>query len=137
MSCKVLISIINYRTPSLTLDCIRSVLDALDGQDGRIVVVDNASGDGSANVIADWIAQQPENTPIHLIRSEKNTGFSGGHNLAINSAKATYYLLLNSDAVLRPGFFHAILDTADATPKAGLIAPQIETDDGDIEVSCF
>lgn len=137
MTCKIAISIINYRTADMTLDCVRSVLDDIGDIDARVVVVDNASGDGSADVIAGWVAAQPDDTPVTLVRSEANSGFSGGHNLGMGAVEADYYLVLNSDAVLRPGFLARILATADVTPEAGLVAPQIETDDGDVQTNCF
>jgi GT2 family glycosyltransferase len=137
MTCRIAISIINYRTADLTLNCIQSVLAEMSDHDAQIVVVDNASGDGSAEEIADWIKAQPDGTPVTLVRSDKNTGFSGGHNLGLTAVEAQFYLVLNSDAILRPGFLTAILKAADENPKAGLIAPQIETEDGDIQVSCF
>ena len=137
MTCRIVISIINYRTGPMTIACVASVLADIGDLDAQVVVVDNASGDGSADQIADWITAQPADTPITLIRSEQNTGFSGGHNLGMAAIKADHYLILNSDALLRPGFLHTILTAADANPRAGLIAPQIETDDGDIQVSCF
>lgn len=121
----------------MTIDCLRSVLADIGDLDARIIVVENASGDGSADLIADWIAAQPEGTPVDLVRSPMNSGFSGGHNQGMAAVEADYYLILNSDALLRPGFLRAILETADATPEAGLIAPQIETEEGDIQVSCF
>ncbi|WP_299964575.1 glycosyltransferase family 2 protein [uncultured Roseobacter sp.] len=137
MTCKIVISIINYRTLDLTLDCVRSVLADIGTLDARVVVVDNASQDGSCEAIADWIAEQPAGTPVELVSSPDNTGFSGGHNQGIAAIEAEFYLLLNSDAVLRPGFLQNILTAAEAHPRAGLIAPQIETDAGDIQVSQF
>lgn len=137
MPCQIAISIINFRTAELTLNCVRSVLADIGELDAQIVVVDNASGDGSAEEIATWIATQPDGTPVRLVRSDTNSGFSGGHNQGMAAVAADYYLILNSDAVLRPGFLARILETARAHPEAGLIAPQIETSDGDIQVNCF
>jgi N-acetylglucosaminyl-diphospho-decaprenol L-rhamnosyltransferase len=137
MPCQIAISIINFRTAELTLNCVRSVLADIDDLDAQIVVVDNASGDGSTEKIAAWIDTQPEGTPVQLVCSATNTGFSGGHNQGMDAVDAEYYLILNSDAVLRPGFLKTILAAAEAHPEAGLIAPQIETEDGDIQVSCF
>lgn len=137
MTCTIAISIINYCTRDLTLNCVRSVLDDIGTINAQVVVVDNASGDGSGEAIADWIAAQPADTPVQLVRSPTNTGFSGGHNQGIAALKANHYLLLNSDAVLRPGFLRAILATAEANPSAGLTAPQIETDSCDVQVSQF
>lgn len=133
----IVISIINFRTADLTVQCVTSVLADLEGIDGHIVIVDNFSEDGSAEQIADWIATQPEGTPVQLVCSPTNTGFSGGHNQGIQAAEADFYLVLNSDAVLHPGFLRQILQTARANPTAGFVAPLIEYDDGGIQDSCF
>lgn len=137
MPLKLVVSIINYRTAELTIQSAQSVLDDINRQDVKIVIIDNASCDGSAEKIEDWINNQAADAPIELLHSTTNSGFSGGHNQGIVSYDATYYLLLNSDAILRPGFIDTIISAADATPSAGLVAPQIETDDGDVQVSCF
>lgn len=137
MTVRIAISIINYRTPDLTLNCVASVLADIHDLSAQVVIVENGSADGSDVQLADWIAAQPEGTPVTLVTSQANTGFSGGHNLGFGAIEADYYLVLNSDAILRPGFLKAILETADAHPEAGLIAPQIETEDGDIQVNCF
>lgn len=137
----LVVSIINYRTADLTLQCVASVLadlaDAGPQVKARVVVVDNASGDGSADIIADWIAAQDPAVPVTLVRSAGNTGFSGGHNQGIAAQKAAFYLLLNSDALLRPGFVRAILAAAHRSPEIGLFAPRIEYEDGTQQESCF
>jgi len=137
MTCRIAISIINYRTASMTLGCVRSVLADIGDLDAHVVVVDNASGDGSADRIAEWIDAQPAGTPVRLVRSARNTGFSGGHNQGMAAIEADHYLLLNSDALLHPGFLRAVLSAADANPQAGLIAPRIETEEGAVQVNCF
>ncbi len=121
----------------MTIRCIQSVLDDLAGIDGHVVVVDNCSGDGSVETIAAWIEDLPDGAPVSLVRSATNSGFSGGHNQGIGARKAEFYLVLNSDAIVRPGFFSAILAAAETHPEAGLLAPCIETDDGEPQVSCF
>jgi GT2 family glycosyltransferase len=136
MTHRIAVSIINYRTGELTLACLKSVLDDLEGIDGHIVVVDNASGDGSAERIAAWIEANPA-APVELVRSPTNSGFSGGHNQGIAAVRADLYLLLNSDAVIRPGFVHTILATSEAHPEAGLLAPRIAWEDGTPQVSAF
>ncbi|MEL7088876.1 MAG: glycosyltransferase family 2 protein, partial [Planctomycetota bacterium] len=132
-----MISIINYRTGDLTIDCIASVLADLDGIDGHVVVVDNASGDGSADQIATWIETEGCGARVHLVRSPSNSGFSGGHNQGMGHMAAETYLVLNSDAVLRPGFLRTILEAARARPDHGLFAPRIEYDDGPAQISTF
>lgn len=133
----IVVSIINYRTGDLTIQCVQSVLADLGYINGLVVVVDNWSGDGSADQIADWIASQPADTPVRLVRSPTNSGFSGGHNQGMAAAPADYYLILNSDAVLRPGFLQTILATATAHPRCGFIAPLIAYNDGETQNSCF
>lgn len=137
MKLEIVVSIINFRTGDLTLQCVSSVLQDMVGINGLVVVVDNLSRDGSAEQIEDWIANQPIDTPVRLVRSSTNSGFSGGHNQGIAAAEADYYLVLNSDAVLQPGFLRSILDAARQTPDYGIIAPLIEYEDGSIQDSCF
>lgn len=121
----------------MTIDCVRSVLSDIGDLDIHIVVVDNASGDGSDKEIEDWIASQQHNIPVTLVRSTDNSGFSGGHNLGMSVFDADYFLILNSDALLRPGFFKAILPVVDESEKVGLFAPQIIDQEGTPETSCF
>jgi hypothetical protein len=131
------VSIINYRTGAMTIAAVASVLAALGDREALVVVVDNASGDGSAEEIAAWIAAEGD-ARVRLVRSATNSGFSGGHNQGMAAApEAEFYLVLNSDALLRPGFFEAILAAADAHPKAGLIAARLEWEDGTPQQSCF
>lgn len=133
----LVISIINYRTAEMTIACVESALADLEGIAGHVVVVDNASGDGSADAIADWIAAQDADLPVSLVRSPANTGFSGGHNQGIGAKTARFYLVLNSDALLRPGFCRTILDAAETAPEVGLFTPRLEYDDGEQQISCF
>ena len=137
MSVTLAVSIINYRTPDLTIGAVQSVRDELGDRDAMVVIVDNASGDGSPETIAEWLSDTGDQR-LSLIRSGDNSGFSGGHNQGMAACPdADFYLILNSDAVLRPGFFDAILDAAGAAPDAGLIAPRLEDEDGVVQTSCF
>ncbi len=137
MAPRLLVSIINYRTGDMTIDAVQSVLDVAGETDLRVAIVDNASGDGSDDQIAKWI-EEVGDARVTLVRSATNSGFSGGHNqgMAVDP-EADFYLILNSDALLRPGFFDPLLAAAEANPKAGLIAPQLEWEDGTPQISCF
>lgn len=119
------------------MQCVGSVLDDIGDLDVLIAVVDNDSGDGSADKLTDWVETLPRRDRVVLVCSPTNTGFSGGHNQGMAVADAEYYLLFNSDAVLRPGFLHTILAAADARPDIGLFAPRIDYDTGEQQVSCF
>ncbi len=134
---RLAISIINYKTGDMTIAAAQSVLDALGDRPADVVVVDNASGDGSDDKIADWISETGDER-VKLVRSVTNSGFSGGHNQGMAAAPdADFYLILNSDALLRPRFFEPLLKAADADPKLGLIAPRLEWEDGTPQESCF
>ncbi|MEM8801052.1 MAG: glycosyltransferase [Pseudomonadota bacterium] len=131
---KLAVSIINYRTGDMTIAAVQSVLDALGDRAAEVIVVDNASGDGSAEQIEGWIRDDR----VKLVKSVTNSGFSGGHNQGMAAAPgADYYLILNSDAVLHAGFFDTIEASTAAHPKAGLIAPQLEWEDGQVQQSAF
>jgi GT2 family glycosyltransferase len=93
-------------------------------------VVDNASTDGSADMVA------REFPDVHLIRSATNEGFSGGNNHLLQNLEADYALLLNSDAICHPGSLDTLLDWADAHPEAGIMGPKVLNTDGSIQFSC-
>lgn len=137
MTHQIVVSIINYRTAQMTLACVDSVLDDIGDLDVHVVVVENGSQDGSDIEIKNWIESQTAPVPVTLVCSETNTGFSGGHNQGIAAKPADYYLLLNSDSVLRKGCLSALVAAAADDPQAGLICPQIETEEGEIQVNCF
>jgi GT2 family glycosyltransferase len=137
MAGELVVSIINYRTGEMTIAAAQSVLDALGARSAKVVIVDNASGDGSDTQIADWIDGAGD-ARLHLIRSETNSGFSGGHNQTLAACPdAAFYLILNSDALLRPDFFDVLIPAAEAATKAGLIAPQLDWEDGTPQISTF
>jgi GT2 family glycosyltransferase len=93
-------------------------------------VVDNASTDGSADMVA------REFPDVHLIRSARNEGFSGGNNRLLQNLEADYALLLNSDAICHPGSLNTLLDWAEAHPEAGIMGPKVLNTDGSIQFSC-
>jgi GT2 family glycosyltransferase len=132
--------IINYRTPDLVRRCVDALGPELAGSDGVAVIVDNFSNDGSADAIETFLAERRNegwSDRVRLIRSPKNTGFSGGNNIGIRALDAEFYLLLNSDALVRPGALARLVDAARAHPEAGIIAPRLEDEDGTPQISCF
>jgi GT2 family glycosyltransferase len=137
MSLELVVSIINYRTPDLTLNCVRSVLAAGDGIALSVVIIDNASDDQSVTMIRDWIDAQDPPVPVTLMLSEVNLGFAGGHNAVMRAHPAEFYLLLNSDTLMRAGTLAGLLAATQAHPQAGLLAPALEDEDGTRQISCF
>lgn len=100
------------------------------------MVVDNFSNDGSAEVIEQWLAEIQE-APASLLKSPENTGFSGGNNMGMRYAEAEFYLLLNSDTLLREKMLESLLNEARANPDFGLYAPRLEWPDETPQQSCF
>lgn len=84
------VSVINYRTGPMTIACVRSVLETAQDLDVSVSVVDNRSGDGSAEQIGRWIASlpEPERARVTLLRSASNSGFAGGHNQGVAAVDA-------------------------------------------------
>jgi hypothetical protein len=130
------IIILNYRTPELTIDCLASLEREID-LSTCAVVVDNASGDGSAELIAEAIEQRGWSTWATLLRSPVNGGFAAGNNLGIRSLRANGYLLLNSDTLVRPGAIASLRQAMRSRPDAGVIGAGLLDADGRPDQSFF
>lgn len=129
--------VLNYRTPALVEDCLRSLDGQVDPSRERVVVVDNASGDGSPERIAASIRAHDRSGWVELLVSAVNGGFSSGNNLGIRAVRAEAYLLLNSDTVVQPGAIAELRNALATRPDADLIGPRIEWPDGRPECSAF
>ena len=89
----VSIIIVNYNTCKITSNCVDSVVEKTHGVDYEIILVDNASTDGSNKFFE-------KDNRVKYIYSEKNGGFGYGNNLGMKVAKGKYFFLLNSDTLL-------------------------------------
>lgn len=113
--------IVNFRTPVLTLDAARSVLD--EPETLEVVVVENGSGDDSFERLREF-----EHPRLKLVRSKVNLGFGGGNNLGAKAATGEALYLLNSDAVSAPGALTALIPAL--RPPVGAVAPRVLLRDG-------
>ncbi len=135
---RVNVVVINFRQPELTLGCLESLEPEVAGRDDvRVSLVDNDSGDGSADRLERELAGRGWDAWTDLVRSPRNGGFSWGNNRGIEHADAAWHLLLNSDARLRPGCLDGLLAAGEADPRIGLVGPRLEWPDGEPQVSCF
>jgi GT2 family glycosyltransferase len=134
---RLAVIIVNFRTSGLVIQCLESLLSQLDPRIDRTVIVDNCSQDDSTQILTDWIAAHDAGNIVQLIASKTNAGFSAGNNIGIAAVDADYYLLLNSDTILRPGAIDALLKIADANLEAGLVSPRLEWPDATPQESCF
>jgi GT2 family glycosyltransferase len=118
---RVSIIVLTWKNYDLTRDCLES-LRKLDYTNIEIVLVDNGSGDGSAEKLA---SEFPE---VRLIKNEKNLGFPGGNNVALRDALARnpdYFLLLNNDTLVAPDFLSKMIQVAESDDKIGIVNPKI------------
>ncbi|QKE63351.1 glycosyltransferase family 2 protein [Aquipseudomonas campi] len=121
------VSIVNYKTPQLVIECIDSLkrfapsLAALE-----VVVVDNASGDDSLVRIA------AAHADVRLIDAGANLGFAAGNNLALRECSSDYVLLLNSDALVVAGTLDGLLGALQDNPQVGAVSARVvNADDGE------
>ncbi len=132
----LLVAIVNYRTAELTINCLRSLLPEVQTLPGmQVVVVDNASNDGSVEKIAQAIQTEGWHDWVTLHPSSINGGFSYGNNTAIrpfleSETPPPYYLLLNPDTEVRPGALKTLVDFMDQHPTVGIAGSGIEEPDG-------
>ena len=124
---EVAVVIVTHNAAEHVAPCLRSVRAAARDTVLEVVVVDNASTDGAPEVVA---REMPE---ARLIRRPDNLGFARACNLAVRHARAPWILLLNPDAVLRPGALAALLRFARARPDAGIVGGRALTPEGALD----
>ncbi len=107
-------------------ECL-TALHAQESADLEIIVVDNASSDGSADFVSSTYPG------IRLIRSERNVGFAAGNNLGLRVATGEILMLLNQDTVVRPDWARALLAALDERPTCGAVGSKALYPDGRIQ----
>lgn len=124
----IAVAVVNYNTRDLLRRCLDSILRE---QPDEVVVVDNASPDGSAAMVR-------EDYPgVTLCANEENHGFAGGVNQAFARCASPYVLLLNSDTLLTPGVLGGLRAYLDQHERAGVVGPRLLNPDGSLQPSCY
>jgi GT2 family glycosyltransferase len=123
------IVIVNTNTRQLVCDCLKSVHANPPSCGFEIIVVDNASTDGSCQAIA---SQYPD---VRLIRNTSNFGFPQGSNQGLEVARGTHLLLLNSDTIVLPGSLDKLLEAMGRDASLGILAPKLIYPDGSLQMS--
>jgi hypothetical protein len=121
------IIIVSYNTRDMLRACLNSLSAAAEGLRYAIFVVDNASVDGSAEMV------RQEFPNVDLTINPANLGFARGNNLAIARANARYVLLLNPDTEPEPGSLTQLVRFMDAHPEAGACGPKLLNSDGTVQ----
>jgi GT2 family glycosyltransferase len=140
---RITVVVLNYRTPALTIDCLHSLVDEVAALPGtQVVVVDNASNDGSAEQIQAAIAREKWQNWVTFLPLAHNGGYASGNNAAIRPALAAdpppdYIFLLNPDTVIRPGAIKTLLGFMEDHPEVGIAGSRLEDPDGTPQRSAF
>ncbi|HZT33962.1 MAG TPA: glycosyltransferase family 2 protein [Bryobacteraceae bacterium] len=116
--------IVSFNTRDLLRECLHALEGESAGLETETIVVDNASRDGSADMVA------REFPRVKLIRSEVNLGFAPANNVAFREARGRYVLLLNSDAFLGPGALTRAVRHMEEEPEVGLGGGKLVGRDG-------
>jgi len=129
--------IVNYGTPGMVIDCLETLIPQARALGAMVTIVDNASPDDSVPQLRHWIQDRAANDTVKLIESSENGGFSAGNNIGIRSCDAKFYLLLNSDTLVREGALKRLMATISSEREIGLVSPRLEWPDGKPQESCF
>lgn len=129
---RLAVLIVNFRTPGLTVDCLRSLAPEVEeAGEVHVEVVDNGSGDGSTERIGEAIEREGWRRWAHLTALGRNYGFAGGNNRAYEAApEADYVLLLNSDTLVHRGCLRHCLAVMEERPEVGAMSCAVLNTDG-------
>lgn len=135
------ISIVNYKTPHLVGECLLSLATEHEYAGHiKVVVVDNASGDGSYETILEFVREQQLEAWVEVVDAGKNGGYSFGNNIAFGrllDEGCDLIWLLNPDTRLLPGATRALVDCLDSDAQIGIVGSRLEDHDGTPQVAAF
>jgi len=125
------VGVVTWNSAELTATALRRLLDTDQGCDLRLLVRDNASSDGTAEILAERV---PE---AEIEAGRENLGFARGMNRLLSRAEAPWFFVLNPDAWPDAGAIATLVATALARPRAAAVVPRIENPDGSLQHSTY
>ncbi|MCU0606099.1 MAG: glycosyltransferase family 2 protein [Candidatus Edwardsbacteria bacterium] len=123
------IIIVSFNVRQLLADCLISILEACPDPVPEVIVVDNASSDGSARMVRERFPQ------VVLIANTENVGFARANNQGYAVSHGEYVLLLNPDTVVKPGAVQTVLGFMETAPDAGVASCRLLNPDGSLQRS--
>src|SRR6266545_3206867 len=128
--------IVNWNGGELLKRCLESITLYPPSIPWDILVVDNASTDGSR----EWLRRlagnaRPTGNPVHVIENTVNVGFAKANNQAFDFTSSSLLFLLNADAELTPGACNTLLRTVESNARIGACGPRIINPDGSLQIS--
>jgi len=121
------VAIVSYRCEALLRECLGSLRENPPSGPLAVRVVDNASGDGTPDMVAREFEQ------VDLLRNPTNVGFGTANNQAIAAGGAPYVLVLNPDTRITPGSLDALIAVMESHPEIGMCGPRLELEDGSFD----
>jgi GT2 family glycosyltransferase len=126
----VSVIIVNWNTKDLVLKCIKSVIGTKEKYTQEIIVVDNASSDGSVEAI------KRDYPNVIAIQNDKNYGFARANNIGLKRSCGKYACLINSDVQVLDKAIGHLIDFMDKNPNVGIAGPKILWPDMTLQDSC-
>jgi len=123
------IIIVSYNVRQLLLNCIKSILAHTTGILYEIIVVDNASSDGTIEAVKKCFPK------VQIIANRENVGFASANNQGYAISKGEFLLLLNPDTLIKPGAIKSVLEFMIKTPDAGIAGCRLLNPDGTLQKS--
>lgn len=138
---RLLTVILNWRTPDMTLEAAAAAVREMEGIPGEIVIVDNASGDGSLEKIEAGVAAAGWDR-VRVVASPRNGGYGAGNNVGIRAglsggSRPDYVYILNSDAFPDKDAIRYLVGYLDTHPKVGFAGSYIHGTDGEPHCTAF
>jgi GT2 family glycosyltransferase len=125
------IIIVSFNVKRLLEECLRSIYEYTKGISFEVIVIDNASQDGTALMIEEYFPH------VKLLRSTDNLGFSKANNIGIGNSNGRHILFLNPDTYISDDCFTGLVQYLDGNPNCGAIGPKILlSDEKTIQYSC-
>lgn len=117
---RVSVIVVTYNNLELTKACLASLDEHTNHQNLEIIVVDNASADGSPAFLSEWVAKGPDRK---LILNDDNRGFAAGNNQGLAIADGDFLVLLNNDTYVTPGWARTLYRHMQRNPGIGILGP--------------
>lgn len=125
------IIIINWNTCDLLAQCLQNLTTHPNSRSCEIIIVDNASQDGSVEMI------RQKFPAVKLIVNQQNVGFASANNYAVRLSQGRFLLFLNPDTIVPPMTLDLLAGYAETHPRAGVIGPRLLNPDGTLQRSCW
>jgi GT2 family glycosyltransferase/glycosyltransferase involved in cell wall biosynthesis len=116
----VSVIVVTYNNIELTKACLASLDKHSNHENLEIIVVDNASADGTPTLLQEWVTQGPNRS---IILNEDNRGFAAGNNQGLAKATGEYLVLLNNDTYVTPGWIRTLYRHLQRNKRIGIIGP--------------